>query len=152
MFEVSDEDFEPLNWEEQLDLVDEAFWLPRGVEEALLFFDLGRLDPLNPGASIEAILAAAFEAGVVRLVRWGYLPAGDQQSRRAIATLESEWDASPLIRLRYGEGQLAVAVVSIACVAQPEVDDLLRQNVACLGIVPFDEDRSPMAIIHLDIG
>ncbi len=148
LFGFADDDIEPINWQERLDLVDEALWVPQGLAEALVFFDPWKLDLVDPGTAIEALVGAIADLGAVRLERWGYLPAGDDETRRSIAKLEEDWCASPLLRYRYGRGGLVVAVFSTAPSFDSEVERYLDRHPACLDVVIFRGEGRASRLFH----
>ena len=135
VFGLDDEDFEPVDWLERMDLVDEASWLREQLSNALVFFDLAVLDAADPAGALGKVLESHSECGALRLGRWGYLTPGCTETRAAIAKLEHERSLSPLVRYQFGTGALLAAVISAPLALRHLVARCMAKHAAFVGAV-----------------
>ncbi|TCJ41397.1 hypothetical protein [Parafrankia sp. BMG5.11] len=142
VFADGDEDFEPIDWSEKIEFMDGVAWLPEQITEALVFFDTAQLDRWQPANDIEAILRSIPEGGAAKLERWGYLQAGNDDTRHAISKLECERRASPLMRYLYGTGALIAAVISMPAVFEVPIGRRLARHRAYVDLIPIVSDES----------
>lgn len=148
VFADRDEDFEPIDWSEKIEFMDGVAWLPEQITEALVFFDAAQLDRWQPAYEIEAVLRSIPEGSAVKLERWGYLQAGDDETRRAISQLERERRASPLMRYQYGTGALIAAVISMPAIFELSIGRCLASHRAYVDLIPiFCPDESLQMLI-----